>query len=95
MSAGASSAATGSPEILGDCANLRRASTARFVLRIRARPFHGRTVRLLNASAFFQVPGLCHFMFGAQQVYRRSFLMVGKRAAGDKWHTLGPPGTGP
>lgn len=24
-----------------------------------------------------------------------AFLMVGKRAAGDKWHTLGPPGTGP
>jgi hypothetical protein len=24
-----------------------------------------------------------------------AFLMVGKRAAGGKWHTLGPPGTGP
>lgn len=24
-----------------------------------------------------------------------AFLMVGKRAAGDKWHTLGEPGTGP
>lgn len=24
-----------------------------------------------------------------------AFLMVGKRATGDKWHTLGPPGTGP
>lgn len=24
-----------------------------------------------------------------------AFLMVGKRAAGDKWRTLGPPGTGP
>lgn len=24
-----------------------------------------------------------------------AFLMVGKRRAGDKWHTLGPPGTGP
>lgn len=24
-----------------------------------------------------------------------AFLMVGKRAAGDKWHTLGAPGTGP
>jgi hypothetical protein len=24
-----------------------------------------------------------------------AFLIVGKRAAGDKWHTLGPPGTGP
>lgn len=24
-----------------------------------------------------------------------AFIMVGKRAAGDKWHTLGPPGTGP
>jgi hypothetical protein len=26
---------------------------------------------------------------------RIAFLMVGKRGAGDKWHTLGPPGTGP
>jgi hypothetical protein len=24
-----------------------------------------------------------------------AFVMVGKRAAGDRWHTLGPPGTGP
>lgn len=24
-----------------------------------------------------------------------AFLMVGKRHAGDKWRTLGPPGTGP
>lgn len=24
-----------------------------------------------------------------------AFMLVGKRAAGDKWHTLGPPGTGP
>lgn len=24
-----------------------------------------------------------------------AFLLLGKRAAGDKWHTLGPPGTGP
>jgi hypothetical protein len=24
-----------------------------------------------------------------------AFLMVGKRVAGEKWHTLGPPGTGP
>jgi hypothetical protein len=23
------------------------------------------------------------------------FLMVGKRASGDKWRTFGPPGTGP
>jgi hypothetical protein len=26
---------------------------------------------------------------------RIAFLMVGKRAADDKWRTLGPPGTGP
>lgn len=26
---------------------------------------------------------------------RIAFLMVGERGAGDKWHTLGPPGTGP
>ena len=24
-----------------------------------------------------------------------AFLMVGKRRAGERWHTLGPPGTGP